>query len=317
MPLLFRPHRKTRHLSVLLLLLAGGCDRMQSALKAPEGDPVWQGDSTLLASKPNILFRVNRSAKGAQVIPIATFGDKGFRQLVLSDRGWRALDLVSLKSGTSLTTVRGSDLTGNATIQRGMWEGAALDTLAGCRVLVPGPRASILDGVELAILGERPARPNSGALPDGVLARTLETIPTLIAPTNGVPLSTIPRYRRQVFVVPTGATNQPTIVVIYDDPEIVSDTVPLYPPPRPRHFVVVLDKGIYGFKPSHTYTTLGNSKTPPRREFLGAIDTDGDGKAELLFGIRDPRYPLVTMGLRFQVDSWVDAFTYERQRCHG
>lgn len=316
MAAMLRSLRPSRLLSALLLLAVAGCDRVQSALKAPEGDPVWQGDSTLLASQPNILFRVTRGDAGARVVPIATFGDKGFQPLLMSDRGWRALDIASMKAGSSLTALRGGEASGKVTIERGMWEGPPLDTVAGCRVIVPGARTSPPSGVELAVLGVTPPRPVTEPLTDAELSRTLENIPTLIAPTNGVPLSAISRYRRQVHVVPTGATRQPTVVVLYDDPEVVSDSIPLYPPPRPRQLVVVLDKGIYGYKPSNTYTTVGNSRTPPRRKFLGAMDTDGDGISELLFGLDDARFPLVTIGLKFQVDTWVDAFTYDRGRCH-
>jgi len=303
---------------LVLLPVLAGCDRLKSALQEPAtGDPVWQADSSLIAKAPPMLFRVLRKKDGDQVVPIATIGEKGFQPLYLSNRGWRALDLSALHSGVTLQALRGSEVSGAVTITRGMWEGGtALDSIPGCRVIVPGARAQVPDGVELLVSGPRPARP-AGSSSDGSIAQTLETISTLVAPTLGIPMSAMPRYRRQVHVVPTGATAQPTLVVLYDDPEVVPDSVPLFPQPRPRQLIVVLDKGIYGYKPSHTYSTLGNRKSPPRRRFLGAVDVDQDGKAELLFGLQDPRADLVTIGFRFRIEAWDQSFAYERLRCQG
>ncbi len=305
-------------LALALLPMLAGCDRLKSALQEPAtGDPVWQADSSLIAKAPPMLFRVLRKQDGDQVLPIATIGEKGFQPLYLSNRGWRALDLNALHSGVTLQALRSGEVSGTVRITRGMWEGGtALDSIPGCRVIVPGARAQVPDGVELLLSGPRPPRP-AGSASDGAIAQTLETIPTLVAPTLGIPMSAMPRYRRQVHVVPTGATTQPTLVVIYDDPEVVPDSVPLFPQPRPRQLIVVLDKGIYGYKPSHTFSTLGNRKSPPRRRFLGAVDVDQDGKAELLFGLQDPRAELVTIGFRFRVEAWDESFTYERLRCHG
>lgn len=301
-----------------LLSVLTGCDRLKSALQEPAaGDPVWQADSSLIAKAPPMLFRVLRKQSGDQVVPIATIGEKGFQPLYLSNRGWRALDLQALHSGVTLTALRGSAAIGTVRITRGMWEGGTpLDSIQGCRVIVPGARAQVPDGVELLVSGAQPPRP-AGSGSDGAFGQTLETITTLVAPTLGIPMSAMPRYRRQVHVVPTGATTQPTLVVIYDDPEVVPDSVPVFPQPRPRQLIVVLDKGIYGYKPSHTFSTLGNRQSPPRRRFLGAVDVDDDGKAELLFGLQDPRAELVTIGLRFRVEAWDPSFTYERLRCHG
>jgi hypothetical protein len=305
--------------ALAMLPMLASCDRLKSALKEPAvGDPVWQADSSLIAKAPPMLFRVLRKPDGDRVVPIATIGEKGFQPLYLSNRGWRALDLNALHSGVTLQALRGSDVSGTVKITRGMWEGGtALDSIEGCRVIVPGARAQVPDGVELLVSGARPARPAGSSSADGAIGQTLETIATLVAPTLGIPLSAMPRYRRQVHVVPTGATAQPTLVVIYDDPEVVPDSVPVFPQPRPRQLIVVLDKGIYGYKPSHTFSTLGNRKSPPRRRFLGAVDVDEDGKAELLFGLQDPRAELITIGFRFRVEAWDQSFTYERLRCHG
>lgn len=306
----------------LLALSTSACDRIKGTLKGSletgQSDPAWQGDSALIASRPSVLYRVVREGSGgARAIPIATMGERGFRPLALSNRGWRAFDLTFLQAGAPLAPYRANDPLPPVASTRGMWEGAPLDTIDRCNVILPAALVSVPDGVELMTSGERPLRPAPIGMSDGAVQQALEKIPTLIAPTSGVPLSLISRYRRQVYIGATGASDVPTIVVTYDDPEVVPDSVPAYPTPRPRQFIVVMDKGLYGYKPSYTFTTLGNSQTPPRRKFLGFLDADGDGKSELFFGIQNPKFPLVTYALRFRADAWVESFKYERQRCQG
>lgn len=324
------PHRKRRAfrrfmpiagLTVLIATL-GACDRVKETLKGSmettPADPAWQGDSTLIASQPSVLYRVVRGLPGGpRAVPIATIGERGFRALSLSNRGWRAFDLAFLQQGASLAPYRATEPLPPTTSQRGMWEGAPLDTVTGCNVILPAALVAVPDGVELLTSGERPVRPAPAGLSDGAIQEALATIPTLIAPTAGVPLSLMSRYRRQVFVAATGASTVPTLVVTYDDPEVVPDSIQPYPTPRPRQFIVVMDKGLYGYKPSYTFTTLGNNLAPPRRRFLGFLDADGDGKSELFFGVQKAQFPLVTYALRYRADAWVEAFKYERQRCQG
>ncbi len=298
----------------------GACERVQTTLKGTLGtdDPAWQGDSTLLAGKPSVLYRVVRGEPGGpRAVPIATIGARGLRALTLGNRGWRAFDLAYLQRGAALIPYRANEPLAPVASTRGMWEGAPLDTVSRCTVVLPAALVPIPEGVELLTSGDPPARPAPAGLRDGTIQQALETIPTLIAPTAGVPLSMISRYRRQVFVASTGASATPTIVVTYDDPEVVSDSIRPYPTPRPRQLIVVMDKGLYGYKPSYTFSTLGNNRTPPRRRFLGFLDADGDGKRELFFGLHADAFPLVTYALRFRADAWTEVFTYERQRCQG
>jgi hypothetical protein len=74
---------------------------------------------------------------------------------------------------------------------------------------------------------------------------------------------------------------------------------------------------VYGYKPTFTYTTLGNRRSPPRYRYLDHLDVDDDGQSELLFGLQVDEAPLYTIVLRFQVDAWRELVRNERQRCHG
>jgi len=308
-----------RALPLGLVFLAAACEtteKVKNALKADQGDPVWQGDSTLLATHPEVLFRVTRDSAGPRIVPLATMGPKGFRLLTLSDRGWRSFDLEYLFAGTSLTPYRGGRALASVTTTRGMWEGAPLDTIRGCSILLPGALASLPDGVEFFTSGERPPLKPVTPLSAGEVQTAIDAIATLIAPAAGISMSMLPRYQRKVYVAETGNGPRPTIVVVYDDPEVAADSVrPMGA--RPRHLVVVLDKGVYGYKPTFTYSTLGNKLSPPRYRYLDHIDVDDDGKSELFFGLGIKGAPLYTIVLRFEVDAWHELLRNERQRCHA
>lgn len=313
--------RSTRR--VLLCLLAplvasaAACDKVKDRLRAaarPSGDPAWQQDSTTVARHPNVLFRVVRSRDTTFISPIATIGGEGMRALNMIDRGWRYFDLAYLQAGMKVTPYRDGVGLATLALSRGMWEGSALDTL-GCDILVPKALASIPAGAELAT-SEKVSTAGRGLLSDGDLQAALGGIPNLIAPAAGVAPSIMPRFRREVHVVGMKPDGPSTIVAIYDDPEQLSDTAqPMTE--RPRHLIVVLDKSVYGYKPSYVYKTVGNARDLPRRRFLGALDTDGDGQSELLFGVQHNAsfYSLVTYALRWEGDRWRESFAFEKSPC--
>ncbi len=303
-----------------LLAFSGGCDRIRRALNdeaaAGAGDPVWQSDSTMLASTPNILFRVFNHANGRAVAPIATFGTQGFRQLTMGGRGWRAFDLNYLQAGHTLRAVRDGLDAGEVRLTKGMWEqGAQLDTLRWCGRPVPAGLVNAPSGVTLAIAGERPALKRVAPLSAGELQEALSTIPTLIAPSSGISTSMLARYTREVRVLATGAGPRPSILVIYNDPEQVSDTLKSMAQ-RPRQFIVVLDKGVYGFRPTFTFATLGNALSEPRMAFLDYVDVDGNGKAELFFTFLANKKYEVTSALRFENEVWREVLR-QLVRCEG
>lgn len=307
----------------LLLLIAAaaltsGCERIKAALKeetgTDPGDPVWQGDSTMLASNPGLLFRVIDHPKGRAVAPIATIGAQGFRRLTMGNRGWKALDLNYLQAGHTLDALRDGRVAGTIRMTRGMWNaGDQLDSLPGCPRVVPAGLADVPAGVRLAVAGPRPKLNPVTPLSDGELQAAIATIPTLIAPSSGISTSMIARYQREIHVMNTGINPRPSILVSYNDPEQVSDTLnPMTQ--RPRQFIVILDKGVYGYRPSYTYTTLGNELSPPRLTFLDYLDVDSDGKAEVLFGTKLNKQYETTVALRYENEAWREVLR-ELVRC--
>lgn len=291
----------------LFALAGGGCDRIRERLDPPPvGDTQWTNDSTLLAAAPQVLFRVQSTPKGDRVIPMATIGAGGYHGLYMGGRGWRAFDLAYMQRGHELLAVREGRNTGRVPMERGMWDppDAPLDTTQVCPILVPAGRARI--GGETKFLTAQPIgalRPVTG-LAGGELNAELSKVSTLVLPTLGIGASVLPRFTRSVHTLATGVESTPTIVIVYDDPQRIADSLPVMNE-RPRHAVIILDKGTFGYRASYRYRTVGNGKTPPRYRFLDFVDLNGDGKGELLFGVDDDRISAVaTVVLRYENDSW-------------
>lgn len=286
-----------------------GCDRVQSELNeqpviAAAVDPVWKADSTMLAKSPGILFRIVEGKHGRLAAPFATIGAQGFRRIRMGPRGWRALDLQYLHPGSTLRAVKNGRGAGTIEMARGFWEGGAqLDSLTDCRIIPAGLTAGVDAGTTLAIAGPVPTLNTVAPLSDGELQQAISTIPTLIAPANGIGTSALSRYKRDVHVLNAGAGTHPTILVIYNDPEVLPDSLASLIE-RPRHFVVMLDKGVYGYKTSFTYTTIGNPSGPERLRYLDYLDVDQDGVAELFLGYTFRGKVAATKVLRFESDAW-------------
>jgi hypothetical protein len=189
----------------------------------------------------------------------------------------------------------------------------------GCQVVVPHGLASVDKGIALLTSGKRTAPRAVRALSSGELQTALQKVSTLIAPTSGVSGSMLARYTRDVHVVNSGASDWPSIVVIFDDPQPLADSItPIGQ--RPRHLIVILDKGMYGYRPTYTYSTVANRRAPPRYAFLDYLDVDDDGKAEIFLGWRNPPTPLAamyTLVLHFENDAWRERLRYDGWQCQG
>lgn len=302
----------------LLLASQSACERIKQRLDADGAgrnvDGAWVADSTFLARNPSMVLRIVKGPQGRTAVPVATMGAMGFHKIQLSPRGWRALDVSYLHSGNSLGTIAAGRVAGMAPMIRGMWEsGATLDSLPGCKVPVPAGLVDDKSGATLAVSRATPVLKPVSTLSDAAVQSALSSLPTLIAPTNGISVAHLARYRRQLWVLPTGATSQPTIVVTYDDPERASDTLPPMTQ-RPRQLVVVLDKGVYGYRPSYTFTTVGNAQAAPRLRFLDMLDVDNDSVAELFFGFTFGNDYDGTFVLHYENDAWRELLR-EALRC--
>jgi len=314
--------RSTAPLALLALALsAAACDRngLKKSLGAPPpGDPKWVEDSTLIASKPQVLYRVFKTKAGTELAPLAVIGEGGFRPMRLGNRGWRAFDLEALHNPATMVPLRSGRSFGSVTTIRGMWaeRDAPLDSLPGCQVVVPTALASVPDGVQLLTSRPLPELKASRTLSSGELSEVMRQVENLVAPTKGVAMSQQSKYARTVHQVEDRAGGYPTIVVTYNDPEPAADTVNA-DSQRTRNLILFLDRGDYGYQTTWTYSTVGNAKSAPRLEYLDAVDTDADGKPEILLGVRIANEPFYTLVMRRSDRVWTEAVRYTGRRCQG
>ena len=306
--------------AVVLSTTACSRDRLKKLLGGdPRVDGKWKSDSTLMASKPEVLFTTFKTKNGIEIAPIGTIGPRGFRNIRLGDRGWHAFDINYLGSGQTLEEYRDGRTIGPLTLKRGMWgdNAPALDSIPGCEIIVPSALATIPDGTHLFTLKKRPPlsmppKPVS----ESEIAEALRETNMLVATKKGIPIGTLPKYTRTVHRVNSGHGTKPTLVVMYDDPEIYPDTL-LPDWQRPRHLVVFLDWAIWGYKATWTYATLGNKGAPPRFRYLDYIDVNDDGKAEVLFGVQNATDPLFTIIVRRDPPLWIEETRQKGRRCQS
>jgi len=309
----------------LAVAAAVGCGPDGAMSRVFSDDPAlarWTRDSLLLDGRPEILFRVLPDGGSAFVVPIGTVGADGLQSLKLSERGWRQVDAEYLRAGKTLTAYRNGRKAESIRMFRGMWQPGVgpLDTL-NCPVVIPMARA-ILTGADegrgfapLATSGGRPPLAHERSLTSDEIAQALENIGTLVAPSAGIASGQLSRYERRVVQVPTGINGSSTLLVEYNDPAPLPDSLkPIGE--RPRQFIVALDRGTYGFRQSYAFATVGSRRSPPRLEFLDFLDVDNDGVPELFFGLRERALaPLYTLVLRYENDAWREIFRTIGNRC--
>jgi len=307
------------------VLTSGGCGGESAVGRAFSGNPTvsrWTRDSMLLEGRPEILFRVLPDGGSAFVVPLGTVGADGLRTLKLSERGWRRVDADYMHAGKTLTAYRSGRPAESIRMFRGMWQpGAApLDTL-NCPVVIPMARAILTGTAEgrgfapLATTGGRPPLAHTLTLSPAEITKALENIGTLVAPSVGIAPGQLSRYDRRVTQIPTGINGSSTLLVEYNDPAPLPDSLKPFGE-RPRQFIVALDRGTYGFRPSYSFSTVGSRQTPPRLELLDYLDVDNDGVPELFFGLRERALaPLYTLVLRYDNDAWRELYRTVGSRC--
>lgn len=318
---------RQRTIAVLAIAVATaiGCGRDSAVGRAFAGDPTesrWIRDSLLLAERPEILFRVLPDGGSAFVVPLGTVGSDGLRQLKLSERGWRRVDAEYMHTGKTLTAYRSGRAAESIRMFRGMWQpGAApLDTL-NCPVVIPMARAILTGANEgrafaaLATTGTRPPLTHTKTLSPTEISKAIENIGTLVAPSSGIAPGQLSRYERRVVQIPTGINGSSTLLVEYNDPAPLPDSLKPFGE-RPRQFIVALDRGTYSYRSTYSFATVGSSQTPPRLEFLDYLDVDDDGVPELFFGLRERALaPLYTLVLRYENEAWREIYRTVGNRC--
>lgn len=271
----------------VMALLFGGCkgmrDKIDEKLYAKADDGGWIRDSTLIVSKPQVLFMVTEKGSSQYVFPIAQLTSSGPQTLRLATkRGWGFFDINMLFEGKPITPIRESTLLEPTKSLRGMWEvpSVPLDTNPTCTgAMLPMGLVSFPAGTKLAVANYKGSS-GARALSGGELESAIRDVPLLVMPTIQISASQLDRYTRKVQQIPR-VNADPAIMIEYHDDSPVADTG-VVGVRRPRHVLMVLEKGIYNYRPTWIYKTTGGKGDMPILRTLDVIDTDGDGRGEII-----------------------------------
>ena len=299
-----------------MALALGGCEKIKTKLYPPDVaviDQVWVRDSTTVAKGPAILFRTFRKGDTRLLIPIGTMQNSNITMLRMSKRGWNYLDIAALGTG-SVTPIHDGQPAGAVKISQRMWENAAtpLDSMDRCPNMIPHILAPMPSGSQLAVMNY-PLPSGLKTMTEAQTSEALSKIPQLVTPTIGVRPAQLARYTRTVRQV-LRKDAEPALLVEYHDDAVDSDTSTLGLR-RPRHIVIVMEKGMYGYRPGWVYSTTGTTSDRPALRFLDSFDVDGDGKSELFFGVDVPNGWSYTLGFKAENGSWTEFWRRNSARC--
>jgi hypothetical protein len=301
-------------------LLATGCkdvrEKIDERLYAKPDASSWVRDSTLAVSKPPVLLRVIKKGDRDYLLPIALLDKATPTTLRMTRRGWAIMDINLLSSGNQISPVRDGFALTPVSMTRGMWEvpSSPLDTIPGCQTVLPLGLAPLPQGTQLAVANYKiPAGMNT--LSPGEVEAAIREVPLLVTPTVQVSASQLVNYTRSVHQIPRVNAN-PAILLSYHDERPITDTS-VVGQRRPRHLQIVLEKGVYGYRPSWVYSTTGTKADKPLLRFLEILDADGDGNSEIFFYVDVRPGISFTMAYRQKNDTWQEYWRRPPARCDG
>ncbi|MBC8089263.1 MAG: hypothetical protein H7Z40_18510 [Phycisphaerae bacterium] len=311
-----RPSLKTLCAGVVTVVALCGCDKVKEKLYATTEaavDQSWVRDSAFVARSPRLLFRTVKKDAETLTIPIGVLSNSGIRTLRMSKRGWNYLDVVTLNAGQPLTPVQDGLPASAAKVRQRMWENAAspVDTITGCPNMIPAVKVSLPAGTHLAVMNySLPTTMKS--LSSGEVEDAVSSIPQLVAPMIGIRAGQLSQYTRRLHQV-LRIDEPPAVLAEYHDESAQTDTS-VVATRRPRHLIIVMEKGVYGYRPGWVYSTTGKPNERPILRFLEAMDADGDGRAELFFDVNTPIGPHLLV-FRKKLDAWTEMWRRPPVRC--
>lgn len=292
-------------------------DEKLYATAAPD-DGGWKRDSTLIAKNPAVLYRVVRKKSDEFIFPIAVLSKGIPRNLRLSKRGWATFDIQTLYEGKEVTPVQNGRAGSPVKMRQGMWETASapLDTFPPnvCRSPIPIGKVSLPAGTDIVVTNYKlPTEVRT--LTEGEMMAAVHQVPTLVTPGLGITPSVLASYARTVRQIPRVGAN-PAVFVEYHDARPVTDTSSIEQR-LPRHVLIILEKGVYTYRPSWIYTTTGKPNDRPILKYLESMDLDGDGNAEVLYGVDVGNNMSFTIAFRQYNDTWKEFWRRSPVRCDG
>lgn len=301
-------------------LLAAGCkgmrDNLDSKLYAAADQTGWTRDSIFVSSKPPVLFRVYRKGPSQYIYPIASLGKAPPTTLRLATkRGWGFFDIKLLFEGSDVTPIQNGAGGSPVKTLRGMWEVPAipLDTLPGCPgATLPMGLVSVPEGTELVVANYK-LPTGLKLLSPGELQEAIREVPLLVLPTVQISGEQLAEYSRSVRQVPRAGAD-PAILLEYHNESTRTDTS-VVGQRRPKHVVIVLEKGVYGYRPSWVYKTTGKVNDLPILRLLDVVDADMDGRAEIFFYVKVSLVDSYVLAFREGNDTWMEYWRRSPARC--
>jgi hypothetical protein len=259
-----------------ILTLAVGCNKRSTDDKAVEAK------RTSLAGKPRTLMFIFGDRTDPRVLPLATLANGEIKQIALDSSGWRNFDHIYFPAGATLTAYVAGKSIGNATIRRGMWEGAQapLYKLPNCHSLRPLAAATVdsaPQNVMLELLATSDPLPVAPPRPAQVPADidTARALATRVAQHEGLTNAARSELDEVLNSFYTGVTLHPTVTGSYLERGSGLNG-------KPRHVFVIGDyvDDAKGYVQSFAHVPKAEDRE--YRRLIDHLDLTGDGVDEIV-----------------------------------
>ncbi len=271
-----------------MLLVAAGCDKTKSLLglghpPEPNGPPP---EARLdLTKRPNVVFQLFGERDDPRMVPVAAIVDGVLKPIELTASGWREFDAMYTRSNKSYPLYQDGAEIGEVRVRRGMWERAdePLYSLPGCRLVTPLSAVSLETTARLSFTVEALAttpgvyvRPKTPLKPVKGLEARARRVAFDVARAAGIDSASLRPSAFHFVAINTGATQSPTLVVSFLDPESSDRNG------STSHVLALADDPGAGYQPTFRHTASGLVGTAEFRRYIDHLDINGDGIDEIV-----------------------------------
>lgn len=300
----------------MILLAAAACEKSKPAQNpadviVPGGVPALS-----LAAKPQILFQVFGDRESPRIMPIAAVVNGVIKPIGLTLGGWRELGAQYMAPGTKYPFyVEGGD-PGELTIARD-----TAYTLPGCSAVKP------MSVVQLAFKKPRedptieflsssgpPAAPHvepAKLMTSADIAQLARTIGHAAGKRVNLTAAELDSLDFHARMIPTGATNAPTLLISFIDPNSGSTKGG----PWTGHVFALADSGANGYEATYVHAVKGDSKSVEFQRVVNHVDIDGDGADEIIVEAWKYASDNDLVVLSFKAGRWQEVLRVKQDWC--
>lgn len=300
------------------LMFVTGCDKAKALARDSVKDPneVSSTGPTAsvpvdLSTAPKILFEVFGEREDPRMVPVAVILDHRLRNIRLSSGGWHEFDRQFGQPGKNFTVYEDGHPVGTATVKQGMWSDptAPVYSLPDCHRLIPMSSVtlggSMHPGITVEYIAANSAlttAPSGIMLPAQVDAKIARDVSNSVASGAGVATPRLDSLDFHALAINTGATNEPTIVSSFIDPN--ADEAAAHGDATLGTFVIADHIGD-NYTPTFSHVVNGPAAHADYLRYVDHLDLDGDGVDELLLE-----------GWTYGGDSYLVVLKYSQGRWH-